>query len=163
MQSSWLLSCFCGPPIGLNGWAEEKSIAFPRLTLDGYAPFFGVMRNPGVWILHSILPGFCVSNHWDNSSATLKFWALDRIGRQTSNCLVLLRPRKFFDECWTKLGPEGLPDMTPRPDWSLEVQFSVCVRFYFWFNYVFCIFLWDDTNALIALWVFVRMLWPCFG
>ena len=26
---------------------EEKSIAFPRLTLDGYAPFFGVMRNPG--------------------------------------------------------------------------------------------------------------------
>ncbi|CAJ1414772.1 unnamed protein product [Effrenium voratum] len=44
---------------------QEKSLAFPRLTLDGYAPFFGVMR-------------------------------------------------KFFDECWSKLGPEGLPDLSPR-------------------------------------------------
>ena len=25
---------------------QEKSLAFPRLTLDGYAPFFGVMRPP---------------------------------------------------------------------------------------------------------------------
>ena len=23
---------------------QEKGLAFPRLTLDGYAPFFGVMR-----------------------------------------------------------------------------------------------------------------------
>ncbi|CAE7340286.1 Hspbap1 [Symbiodinium natans] len=44
---------------------QEKGIAFPRLILDGYAPFFGVLR-------------------------------------------------KFFDECWTKLGPDGLPDLTPR-------------------------------------------------
>jgi len=44
---------------------QEKSIAFPRLILDGYAPFFGVLR-------------------------------------------------KFFDECWTKLGPDGLSDLTPR-------------------------------------------------
>eukprot|EP00439_Symbiodinium_sp_Y106_P044452 s428_g5.t1 len=44
---------------------QDKSIAFPRLILDGYAPFFGVLR-------------------------------------------------KFFDECWTKLGPDGLSDLTPR-------------------------------------------------
>jgi len=66
---------------------QEKGLAFPRLTLDGYAPFFGVMR-------------------------------------------------KFFDECWTKLGPEGLPDMTPRlaqvfaHAFSLQDPMETLSRFY---------------------------------
>ena len=41
---------------------EEKSIAFPRLTLDGYAPFFGVMRNPGEWNSSLNLPSFAFEN-----------------------------------------------------------------------------------------------------
>ncbi|CAL1171853.1 unnamed protein product [Cladocopium goreaui] len=66
---------------------QEKGLAFPRLTLDGYAPFFGVMR-------------------------------------------------KFFDECWTKLGPEGLPDVTPRlaqvfaHAFSLQDPMETLSRFY---------------------------------
>jgi len=44
---------------------QDKSIAFPRLTLEGYTPFYGSMR-------------------------------------------------KFFDECWTELGPKGLDDQTPK-------------------------------------------------
>ena len=34
---------YCGTVFEVAA-SQEKSIAFPRLTLDGYAPFFGVMR-----------------------------------------------------------------------------------------------------------------------
>lgn len=44
--------------LAVNHWhirAQEKGLAFPRLTLDGYAPFFGVMRQ-----LHKQLDGLLV-------------------------------------------------------------------------------------------------------
>ena len=44
--------------LAVNRWhihAQEKGLAFPRLTLDGYAPFFGVMRQ-----LHKQLDGLLV-------------------------------------------------------------------------------------------------------
>ena len=44
--------------LAVNHWhirAQEKGLAFPRLTLDGYAPFFGVMRQ-----LHKQLEGLLV-------------------------------------------------------------------------------------------------------
>ena len=116
---------------------------FPRLTLDGYAPFFGVMRQLHkqlegllvfasfvfinvlaiwyglLWSFFYIVVGDREYGIWMylDSSA----WKCRKLGQAhtISMCRFLWRRsyeiRKFFDECWTKLGPEGLPDVTPRP------------------------------------------------
>lgn len=185
-KSPWFLSFFCGR-IGLDGWAEEKSIAFPRLTLDGYAPFFGVMRNPGEWNSSLNFAQFCFRNILKplttegfgtkvSAAKSDLSWGL-LVNQMLDDSLFKVPKSQAFETdlfgsrspfcppkeiLWWVLDKAG-PWRIARHDTkaSLESQVSA-IHFYCWlmFFYLFGIFLGDDTNALR---VFVRILWPCFG